>query len=230
MTGPKKPARAQVQAPAWLADIGQVRSAALVFGAVLVAALAVVGTGHWLLQNEAASAAQAEALRDAARQRIFTVQEQKRDVELYSERYAALRARGLTGAERRLEWIEAIKEIQAARQLLPITYEFAPQQPMQVAGGIDLGDYRLHGSKMTMHMELLHEMDLLNFLSDLRQRGFFTTQQCALKRNGMSVNNASASGLVADCTLTWFSLDKADAAAVAAGGAANAPGVAKGMP
>lgn len=222
MTGPKKAARAQVQAPAWFNDVGLVRPAALLFGAVLLAAVAVVGTGHWFLKKEAASAAQAEALRDAARHRIFAVQEQKRDVERYSERYAELRARGLTGAERRLDWIEAIRQIQAARQLLPITYEFAPQQAMQAGGGIDLGDYRLRGSKMTMHMELLHEMDLLNFLSDLRQRGFFTAQQCAIKRNGMTVNNANAGGLVADCTLTWFSLARDDGA--------DTPAVAKGMP
>jgi len=212
MIAPKKTARAQVQAPAWLADVGIVRPAALLFGVILAASLLVAGAGHWFLRSEAQSAEEARTLRDAARQRIAQVQEQKRDVALYADAYAQVQARGLAGPERRLEWIEAIKDIQAARQLLPISYEFAPQQAMR-ADGFDLADYQLRASAMTLHMELLHEMDLLNFLSDLRRRGFFTARQCAIKRNGMSVNNADAGGLVADCTLTWFSLARsADAA------------------
>jgi hypothetical protein len=53
-------------------------------------------------------------------------------------------------------------------------------------------------------------MDLLNFLDDLKRRGFFTVQNCAVKRNAMTAEaaQAQASGLIADCTLLWLSLGK----------------------
>jgi hypothetical protein len=96
---------------------------------------------------------------------------------------------------------------QERRQLPPLSYEIEPQQAVRMEAQLDLGDYQLHGSRMRLHMELLHEEDLLNFLADLRQTSFFAVQNCAVKRLGRVADSGPALG--ADCTLNWISLEKA---------------------
>ena len=70
---------------------------------------------------------------------------------------------------------------------------------------LSMGQYQLRGSKMQLHMDLLHEMDLLNFFDDLRQSGYFAVQDCALKRGGAASTGQTAS-LSADCSLLWLTL------------------------
>ena len=70
-----------------------------------------------------------------------------------------------------------------------------------------MGQYQLRGSRMQLHLDLLHELDLLNLLDDLRQAGYFAVQECTLKRNGAGGPPAGAtSALSADCSLLWLTL------------------------
>jgi hypothetical protein len=71
---------------------------------------------------------------------------------------------------------------------------------------LTMGQYQLRGSKMQLHMDLLHEMDLLNFFDDLRQSGYFAVQECALKRGGGAANPGQNASLSADCSLLWLTL------------------------
>lgn len=223
---------APAPAPAWVADIGLVRPAALMFAAALAGAVAVVGISHWFSANEQASTLQARQDRDNAARQIADVETQKLDLQRYRDRFAQLQALGLTGEERRLDWVVAIKQIQQARKLLGISYEIEPQQVFRLDGAVDTGDYQLRGSKMTLHMDLLHEMDLLTFLDDLKRRGFFTVQHCAVKRGGMTADTSQGQGpgLIADCTLVWLSLAKGAPALPAAMPAGPQPAQRMGQP
>ena len=64
---------------------------------------------------------------------------------------------------------------------------------------------------MSLHMDLLHELDLLNFLSDLRQSGTFAVQDCTIRRTTAAapVPGVPAPTLNADCTLNWLTLTPA---------------------
>ena len=109
-----------------------------------------------------------------------------------------------------IEWVEAIRLIQERRRLQPLTYEIDPQQPYKLEGRLATGDYQLLGSRMTVHMDLVHEMDLFQFLVDLRQHGVFTVQQCTVARRPASAAAAApaaaAGTLTSDCTLHWLTL------------------------
>jgi hypothetical protein len=192
--------------PAWLPDAGLVRHSAVTFVLTLLVAVVAVGGTSWWLKEETQTAAQARQTRDLARQAIHDIEVGKIDIAQYQSRFLQLQEMGLIGEENRLDWVEAIRQIQSERKLLPITYDIEPQQPVTLDGQLDLGDYQLRASKMVLHMELLHEMDLLNFLDDLKKRHFFAAQHCAVKRNAMSADAAQMSGLIADCTLNWVTL------------------------
>jgi hypothetical protein len=206
--------------PAWLADARLVRHSALTFLLALLVAVFAVGGTNWWLQEETATAAQARKTRDLALQAAHDVEVGKVDIAQYQARFLELREMGLIGDERRLEWVEAIRQSQAERKLFPITYDIEPQQPVVLDGQLDLGDYQLRASKMVLHMELLHEMDMLNFLDDLKKHHFFAVEHCAVKRNAMSADAAQMAGLIADCTLNWVTLGPPGTLAPAPAGAA----------
>ncbi|MES2739886.1 MAG: hypothetical protein V4754_02865 [Pseudomonadota bacterium] len=203
----KRPAAAAV--PSWLDELALVRHAGQVFLLTLVSTAVLVGASRWLLQGERDARAAALLQRGRALDTFAELRSEKRDIALFQTRYAALRARGWIGEEKRLDWIEAIRQIQAERKLLPITYDIEPQQAVKLDGQLATGEYQLYGSRMNMRMDLLHEMDLIHLLDDLKQRGLFAAQSCTIKRNAMVMDNGStgpATRLLADCTLNWLTL------------------------
>lgn len=200
--------------PYWVAGFGQIRTAALAaLAAVIIGATLVALTAA---QRRAADddLQQARRLRDSAHSRYAHVDNEKRDIRTFQQRYVELRQRGLIGEERRLDWVDAIRQVQEDLQLPPLSYQIAPQQPVRLEAALDLGDYQLRGSRMHLHMELLHEMDLFDFLAGLHARGFFAAQDCSLKRlataAGGQLNQpgqaAPGGNLGVDCTLNWITM------------------------
>jgi len=226
----KKAAPAPAMAlPYWIAGFGQIRTAVLAAtGAVLVGLTLVAATS--LSRQDADDGMQrAQRLRDAAHARYTQVDNEKRDIRNFQQRYVELRQRGLIGEERRLEWVDAIRQVQEDLQLPPLSYQIDPQQPVRLEAALDLGDYQLRGSRMRLHMELLHEMDLFDFLAGLHARGFFAAQDCTLKRLATATQANAGPGspaspgspgspgsspgatLGADCTLNWITMAPAAA-------------------
>jgi hypothetical protein len=189
-------------------EFSLLRNAVLVFLGTLVVALAAVFASFWHLRQARLEEAAALLERDGARSRLAHAETEKEEIRLYQPQFVELRRRGLVGPERRLDWVEAIRQIQEQRRLLPLTYEIEVQQPYRLETALPTGDYALLGSRMSLHMDLLHELDLLNFLSDLRVAGTFAVQDCVIRRAGGGTPAAGvlAPTLNADCTLNWLTL------------------------
>lgn len=188
----------------WLAELDLIRRPLLVFGASVLLAVCAIGFSHAFLARQRTTHEQARLAQLAAFDRYNHVENDKLDLRNFEQPYRALLAKGLIGPENRLDWIDAIHSSQQQRKLLPITYDIDAQQVLPPDPRMALGPYQLHGSKMTLHMDLLHEMDLFNFFADLRQRNYFSVQACTLKRIGAGA--ALAPTLSADCTLYRLTL------------------------
>lgn len=192
--------------PYWLREFALVRPAVLTFAAVTAVSLACVVGSRMQLLEARADERNAHTQRDAARSRFLYAESEKQEIRAYQPLFVELRRRHFVGAENRLDWVDAIRQIQARRRLLPLTYEIDPQQPYRIEGTLATGDYQLRGSRMAVHMDLLHEADLFNFLSDLRQQGVFTVQQCTIRRTASAGGAPVAGNLSSDCTLNWLTL------------------------
>lgn len=206
--GPRLPSN-RIPLPLWMREFAQIRAAAVTFAVTAALAIAGVTATHWQLADARRAEQQALAARDTARQSFLHVESEKQEIRTYQPLFTTLRQRGFVGAENRLEWVEAIRQIQEQRHLLPLTYDILPQQPYKVEGRLATGEYQLRGSRMALHMDMLHELDLFYLLSDLRQRGVFTVQDCTVQRPasaGNASNAAVAANLTADCTLNWLTL------------------------
>jgi len=189
-------------------EFSLLRNAVLVFLGTLAVALAAVSASSWQLRRAHLDEAAALLERDGARLRLAHAETEKEEIRQYQPQFVELRRRGLVGPERRLDWVEAIRQIQEQRRLLPLTYEIEVQQPYRLETTLPTGDYALLGSRMALHMDLLHELDLLNFLADLRLTGTFAVQDCVIRRaaGAAPVARVLAPNLNADCTLNWLTL------------------------
>ena len=186
-------------------DFPLLRKALIVLVASLLLSAALVFAGKAILIKQQDNMNQAQAQRNDANSKLHQAENDKQEIHDYQPKFLTLRERGFVGEERRLDWIEHIKQIRENRKLLPITYEISAQQVFQVDPEVTLGDLELRGSKMKLQMELLHEGDLLNFLDDLKHKGFYTVQECKVKRAGTEPESAHLP-LAAECVIYWLTL------------------------
>ncbi len=201
--------------PYWVREFALIRTAVLTLtAAVVISATGVFVTG----QNTHQLTAQMEQLqrvRDIAYASFSHVEQEKRDIRRFQPRYLQLQRRGMVGAERRLEWVDSLRQAQNTLQLPPLSYDIDPQQPVRLESALDLGSMQLNASRMRLHMELMEELDLFNFLDQLHQRGYFAVQDCSIKRLARTAGATGTSGatgaptLGADCTLQWLTLARA---------------------
>jgi hypothetical protein len=204
--GKKKPRAAAIPVPYWLREFALIRLAVATFAGSIGVGVAAVFASTWYLHDATEAQRLAQQSRDAAYQRFAQVESEKQDIRTFQPQFIELRSKGLIGEENRLNWVDQIREIQEQRKLAPLSYEIEPQQPVRADGRMPLGGYALRGSRMSLHMDLLHEGDLFNFLDDLRQRSYFAAQDCTLKRTGGAQNVPNAPQLAADCKLNWLTL------------------------
>jgi hypothetical protein len=186
-------------------DWETLRKPALLLAATVALAAFAVGLSTWFRNEGAATLQRASVVRDAAFQRLRSIELQQRDIAAFGARFATLQERGLVGPESRLAWIETIQSAQQYRRLLSASYEIEAQQA--VAAPVDLAGYQLRASRMHLHLGLLHELDLFMFMDDLRHAGVYTTEDCRVRRVPNPASTAGTARLLADCTLVWLTLE-----------------------
>jgi len=124
--------------------------------------------------------------------------------------YQALVARGIIGQEHRGEWVEKIREIRQVRKLLDIQYELSPQHIIDNSIVLAQGPgFDVMTSPMKLQMQLLHEDDLLDLLTDLQEetQAFIRPSQCSLRRLTIAAEEqATRALLTAECQLDWITI------------------------
>ena len=171
--------------------------AMLVLGAVLI-----WSGGHAVRQaNSALAAAQAQRLESA--ELLVRIAEQERAVKEKIDVYQRLRSLNILGAERRLEWADALSRIRTERALLDLRYLVDRQRLLSSSAGKP-GNVEFYASTMRVDLALLHEEDLLRFLADLRASGnaYYAVRSCSVGRTGQAAASAGiAPRLRAECQI-----------------------------
>ena len=151
------------------------------------------------------------ATRVAAQERVLRVSEDEREIRENLIDFERMREQGMLGDQNRLDWIEAISRIKNNRKLFEIKYNIEAQRQLEYPGVVPASGAEFVVSRMRLDMLLLHENDLLDFLSDLQaaRRAYVSVRQCAVTR----VDRGAASGgtalqarLRADCQVDLVSV------------------------
>jgi len=182
-----------------------------------VAALLLAGLGAAALMLTQNNLAEAERLRKAghdrlvaARTQLAKVSEEEQEIRSNLVQFKQLSDRGMTGIEKRLEWIETLAAIQKKRRLFQVQYTLEPQHAVDYPGvAKKAGAEVFMASRMKLELQLLHEEDLLNFFADLRASSgsFASLRSCDISREGtVSGGGPLRSRLRARCIIDMITM------------------------
>jgi hypothetical protein len=177
----------------------------------LLIGLALLAAGAALIWSVNGSLLRAKGVLDAAQaeraqttERLARIAEEEREVKEKLEVYQHLKRLNILGEEKRLEWADAMTRIRAQRELLDLRYRVERQRLLTSLPGKP-GNVDFHASTMKVDLALLHEEDLLRFLSDLRNSGnaYYVVRRCALTRTGQPAAGGAtiAPRLRGDCEI-----------------------------
>ena len=185
------------------------RGALIAFTLSTLISATLVGTSYYFRQDvKKAYDLQTRSLA-GARSRYLTLDEEKRLIEMYLPRYRALEAEGIIGVERRLNWLETLREAVQRIKLPSLRYDIASQGRYTPEFPVDLGGFQLYASDMMLDLGLLHEGDLSSLLTELEQngKGLFSAADCTVRRMhedfGRDPTRANVS---AQCSLRWLTI------------------------
>jgi hypothetical protein len=171
--------------------------------ALLAAGAAIIWSADRALHEAQVRLAMAQGERRTANERLARISEEEREVSEKIDVYKRLKNLNILGEERRLEWADAITRIRTQRELLDLRYSVERQRSLTSIPGKP-GNVEFFASTMKVELALLHEEDLLHFLSDLRQSGnaFYSMKKCAIARTGQAITGATMTPrLRADCEI-----------------------------
>ena len=166
------------------ADLQALRTPLIVLLAVLVAgALAIYYSNH-LKKAAAQQLSQQQVLLKEARTRLQKSGEEKDVIVKYLDGFRRLESAGFVGEEQRINWLDGLRLANQQADLFGVDYQIKSQQPYPYAANLNPGQLMLSQSQMQLRFRLLHEEDLMRFLTALARLGggIFTVDQCVMKR------------------------------------------------
>jgi hypothetical protein len=165
----------------------------------LAVALVMLAAGAALawIAGEARTRAQAELYvargeRQQNTERLARIAEEQREVREKLDVYQRLKRLNILGDENRLEWADTIARIRRERELLDLRYVIDRQKLLVSVPGKP-GNIDFRSSTMKIDLALLHEEDLLRFLSDLRESGnaYYSVRRCDIERTAPALAGAT---------------------------------------
>ena len=124
-------------------------------------------------------------------------------------KYQQLINSGFLGEERRIEWVEGLRETHQQYKLFSINYEIGQQEIYKPSFLPNLGAFILHRSVMKLDFPLLHEGDMLSLIMGLHshQTTPFMVRDCTIKRQNKVVNLKTLTpNQTANCEIDWLTL------------------------
>lgn len=181
--------------------------------------VAVGGSAIWLSATyESAALKTREAAKKQVRAEgniLDTTKSDLKNMSTYALEYAALADRRIVGGEQRLDWVEELEKLRRQHRVIGFKYTISAQQPFIPAPELNTGDLKISLSGLNLQIDLLHEMQLIEFFEALRSdlKGWFIVDHCTLERTATSntaetpaIPNTGAQ-LKADCAGGWLTLN-----------------------
>jgi hypothetical protein len=179
----------------------------LVLLAVALGLMSVlVWASHSEYQRSQARAKEAELANMRARGDLLEVRAQETNYRSFSSQFEVLEGRGLTGDERRLDWIDMVQRLRERHRLYTLEYEISAQRNF-VASLAPPAGLNPRSSAVALQFTTLHEGDLISFLDDLEQQspGIFRQTRCDIQRLPVAADAAGAR-LSVRCEYDWLTL------------------------
>ncbi len=188
----------------------KLRTPLVILGVTLVViALMLVFVQNYSNAEEKLMQAQQNLL-STARQRYQSSGLEKETISEYLPQYQVLITKGFVGEERRIEWVEALREQHKKNKLFGIKYSISQQEEYKPSFLPSLGGFALHRSIMKLDLDMLHEGDILQLTESLNAENAapFMLRDCEITRlnAGGALGNQLVANLHAQCELDWLTM------------------------
>jgi hypothetical protein len=190
-------------------DWRKLRMPILGLGAAMVIVGLLVSLADQYYSKYTALLQKQELALNQARQKFQSSGLEKETIMQYLPVYNELLETGFIGEERRIEWIERLRQIHAQHKLFNIDYQIGLQENYKPSFIPNMGNFVLHRSIMKLNLDMLHEGDILNLLDGLHEQTTpFIVRDCEISRPvGAVVNSKNiAANLRATCEIDWLTL------------------------
>ena len=137
-------------------------------------------------------------------------QEEKVLRENYPE-FVKLYNKGIIGQEKRLNWIESLRQAGEIINLPSLSYSIESQEEHVPEYTVNYSGYSLYRSSMELSLGLLHEGDLFKLIDYINKNadGVYTISECRLRKNGNIQYEKDRANVTASCVLYWITIDLA---------------------
>lgn len=190
------------------ADWKKLQTSMLVFAAVLLVMTIIV----YYAQHKKIASMQAldkqKTLLTQAINRYQSSGSEKASIIQYLPQYQQLISQGVVGEERRLAWVDAVRNIHKNEKLFSIKYSIGAQEQYKPAFSLNVGQFKITHSLMRIELAMLHEGDLLTLLGGLatQQSAPFIVKQCEMLRLNTAIGTTLTPNIQAKCELDWITI------------------------
>ncbi len=194
-------------------DWGLLRNALILLGVSVVISVALLGTSFHFSEKMSRMLTRDRNALFAVRAQYQNIDEEEKIIERYLPLYRDLESRGIIGQERRLDWIDTLRQASQRVELPVLRYVIDSQNIYQPEFIAPAGSFQIYASHMQLDLGLLHEGDLDTLFADLdaNASGLYTVSSCDLRRNYDQrefVKRADVTNVKAECGLRWLTIKK----------------------
>jgi hypothetical protein len=191
-------------------DLLKLKWSLLTFLASLVVGSSAIWIGSAYDDNALKERQSAQKQVTEARTQLSSTQSDLDNMSTYAHEYTTLVNNKVIGGESRLDWIEGLEKLRHEHHVIDFKYTIAPQKAFVANPVLDLSNFDINLSGLSLQLDLLHEKQLFDFMNTLRSdmEGWFIIDKCELERTGSSAGLNSAFGiqLKANCAGGWITL------------------------
>jgi hypothetical protein len=148
----------------------------------------------------------AAAAKNQIEQRLRQVRTEELDIKERTQILQRLQNSGITGEEKRLDWLEMLRDTQRDLRIPGMKYEFGAQTALDGNGEANVGWY---SSPLKIQFRLLHEEDLLNTLKRIEKnaKSLVIVRACKLSPLPEQGDGRTSMALLgAECDMQWLTV------------------------
>jgi hypothetical protein len=182
----------------------------IIFSVCLIIASALIGGSYLFNKKLNNEFIKNKRIFQSISRKYLDVDQEEKLLREYYPQFVKLYNQGVIGREKRLNWIETLRQSGEKVKLPKVNYSIKSQETHMPEYNINYSGYALYRSSMDISLGLLHEGDLFNFLEYINNsvEGTYTISKCEFNMGSSKVIfEKDAANVNASCLLYWITID-----------------------
>ncbi len=192
-------------------DWAILRKPLIIFCICLVISSALIGVSYYFNTNFNKEYKKNKSVFQSVSRRYLDVDQEEKVLHDYYPKFVKFYNQGIIGREKRLNWIESLRQAGEKIKLPSLNYSINSQEKHVPEFNIDYSGFTLYRSSMELKLGLLHEGDLFKLLDYINRKadGVYTISECTFNMNGNEIKFVkNFANISANCLLYWITIEQ----------------------